>query len=57
MLKCIFKMLIVYSAAIQMSCVAQQYDTRGPGHACACAGGDAARNNECFFYNLLIVNF
>ena len=53
MLKCIFKMLIVYSAAIQMSCVAQQYDTRGPGHACACACGDAARNNMSVYFNLL----
>ena len=44
-------MLTVYSAAIQMSCVAQQYDTRGPGRACA--GGDAARNNMSVYFNLL----
>ena len=45
MLNVHLKLLIEYIDAIQMSWVAQQYDTR-PGRACA---GDAARNNFRLF--------
>ena len=51
MLNVYVKLLLYTSAAIQMSCGAQQYDTRGPGRACA--GGDAARNNMSVYFTLL----